>query len=126
MDFISHHPSSENDTTLPIRTAYFSEAEFSSVGSDDNRPMLVVLHGLSGGSYEIYLKHVIAPLVAAEGEKQWEACVINSRGCAMHKITSSVLFNARATWDIRQMIVWLRKTFPNRPLFGIGSVTFSL
>ncbi|KUJ19984.1 AB-hydrolase YheT [Mollisia scopiformis] len=119
VDFISR-PSPEKDTSLPIRTTYFIDDEFSSISSDDTRPMLVVLHGLSGGSYEIYLKHVIAPLVGAEGEKQWEACVINSRGCAMHKITSSILFNARATWDIRQMILWLRKTFPNRPLFGIG------
>ncbi len=113
-------PFPEKDDTLPIRTSYFSDEEFNAIGSTDSRPMLIALHGLSGGSYEIYLKHVLAPLVGAEGEKQWEACVINSRGCAMHKVTSSVLFNARATWDIRQMIVWLRKTFPNRPLFGIG------
>lgn len=121
VDFVST-PNSEKDETLPIRTTYFSEEEFNEIGSNDSRPMLVVLHGLSGGSYEIYLKHVIAPLVGAKGEKQWEACVINSRGCAMSKITSSILFNARATWDIRHMIVWLRKTFPNRPLFGIGLV----
>lgn len=38
----------------------------------------------------------------------------------MSKITSSVLYNARATWDIRQTVKWLRKTFPNRPLFGVG------
>jgi len=38
----------------------------------------------------------------------------------MHKITSSILFNARATWDCRQTVKWLRKTFPNRPLYGIG------
>ncbi|TWU72272.1 hypothetical protein ED733_002598 [Metarhizium rileyi] len=36
------------------------------------------------------------------------------------KITSGVLYNARATWDYRQTIKWLIKTFPNRPLFGLG------
>ncbi|TQS31831.1 hypothetical protein Golomagni_07875, partial [Golovinomyces magnicellulatus] len=36
------------------------------------------------------------------------------------KITSGLLYNARATWDIRQTVKWLRKTFPNRPLFGLG------
>lgn len=110
----------EVDDTLPIRTTYFTEEAFEGIASLDNRPMLVVLHGLSGGSYEIYLKHVLAPLIAAEGDRQWEACVINSRGCAMHKITSSILYNARATWDCRQTVKWLRKTFPNRPLFGAG------
>lgn len=121
VDFISQ-PFTEKDDTLPIRTTYFSENEFNDIGSNDTRPMLIILHGLSGGSYEIYLKHVLAPLVGAKGEKQWEACVINSRGCAMHKITSSILFNARATWDIRQTVLWLRKKFPNRPLFGAGYV----
>jgi len=38
----------------------------------------------------------------------------------MTKITTSVLYNARATWDIKQTVKWLKKTFPNRPLFGIG------
>jgi predicted alpha/beta-fold hydrolase len=38
----------------------------------------------------------------------------------MHKITTTVLYNGRATWDIRQVVKWCRKTFPNRPLFGIG------
>jgi predicted alpha/beta-fold hydrolase len=111
---------SESDSSLPIRTTYFNDEDFEGIASDDTRPMLVVLHGLSGGSYEIYLKHVLEPLVDAEGDKKWEACVINSRGCAKHKITSSVLYNARATWDTRQMVKWLRQRFPNRPLFGIG------
>lgn len=109
---------SKSDKSLPIRTAYFSDEEFNGMGSLDSRPMLVVLHGLSGGSYEAYLRHVLAPLIGKDGG--WEACVVNSRGCAQHKITTSVLFNARATWDIRQTVKWLRKTFPNRPLFGIG------
>ena len=119
VDFVTQ-PFSETDETLPVRTTYFSDAEYEKFGSSDTRPMLVALHGLSGGSYEVYLKHVLAPLVGASGELQWEACVVNSRGCAFHKITSSVLFNARSTWDCRQTVKWLRKMFPNRPLFGIG------
>jgi len=119
VDFTSK-PFSEVDDSLPVRTTYFSNDDFQGIASLDNRPMLVALHGLSGGSYEVYLKHVLAPLVGVDGEGKWEACVVNSRGCAMHKITSGVMFNARSTWDCRQTVQWLRKTFPNRPLFGIG------
>jgi len=119
VDFVTK-PNSGSDYTLPIRTTFFSDEEFEKIGSLDDRPMLVVLHGLSGGSYEIYLKHVLAPLTGVDVEGKWEACVVNSRGCAMSKITSSVLYNARATWDVRQSVSWLRKKFPNRPLFGIG------
>lgn len=102
---------------LPRRTKYYTDGEFANIGSDDNKPMLVILHGLSGGSHEIYLRHAIAPLL---GEGGWEACVVNSRGCAGSKFTSGVLYNARATWDIRQVVKWLRKTYPNRPLFRMG------
>ncbi|KAI7626201.1 hydrolase, alpha/beta fold family, partial [Hortaea werneckii] len=97
--------------------------------SEDTKPLLITLHGLSGGSYEVYLRHVIEPLIRAstgESSKQglsggdWEALVVNSRGCAGSKITSSILYNARATWDVRQVVKWARQTWPNRPLYGIG------
>ncbi|KAI9934105.1 hypothetical protein ASPWEDRAFT_105427 [Aspergillus wentii DTO 134E9] len=102
---------------LPERTSFFTQDELTALPSDDTKPMLVLLHGLSGGSHEIYLRHVVAPLVA---DGTWEACVVNSRGCAQTKISTGVLYNARATWDTRQTVKWLRKNFPNRPLFGIG------
>lgn len=109
-------PYEGTDETLPPRTIYYKDVEFDAIGSMDTKPMLVTLHGLSGGSHEIYLRHVLRPIVDAG----WEACVVNSRGCAKSKITTGVLYNARATWDVRQIVNWLRKTFPNRPLFGIG------
>jgi uncharacterized protein len=117
VDFVAE-PFTDTDSTLPPRTIYFKDIDFNAIESLDDRPMLVALHGLSGGSYEVYLRHVLAPLIGRDGG--WEACVVNSRGCAQHKITSCVLYNARATWDIRQTVKWLRKKFPNRPLFGIG------
>lgn len=116
VDFVVD-PYQEHDETLPPRTTYYTDDEFSNIDSDDNRPMVVALHGLSGGSYELYLRHVLHPLI---NKHNWTACVVNSRGCANSKITSPVLFNGRSTWDIRQVVHWLRKTFPNRPLYGVG------
>lgn len=117
VDFVVE-PYPDTDSTLPPRTTYFDEKEFGGIASLDNKPMLVALHGLSGGSYEVYLRHVLHPLI--QKEAGWEACVVNSRGCANHKITSPILYNARATWDCRQTVKWLKKKFPNRPLYGIG------
>jgi len=116
VDFVAREPAEAQDDSLPPRTTYFTEKEFAALPSDDKKPMLVALHGLSGGSYELYLRHVLAPLI----DDGWEACVVNSRGCANSAITSGVLYNARATWDVRQTVKWLQKVFPNRPLFGIG------
>lgn len=108
---------------LPPRTVPFTKAEWEEMeaGSQDTTPMLVTLHGLSGGSHELYLREVLAPLTKdAPDQQKWKACVINARGCAGSNITSGVLFNARATWDVRQLVKWLREKHPNRPLFGLG------
>lgn len=117
VDFVVK-PYEGSDNELPPRTTNYTKEEFANIASDDSKPMIVALHGLSGGSYELYLRHVLAPLVTEEGG--WEACVVNSRGCANSKITTPVLFNARATWDVRQTVKWLREKFPNRPLYGVG------
>ncbi|KAF2746731.1 medium-chain fatty acid ethyl ester synthase/esterase 1 [Sporormia fimetaria CBS 119925] len=117
VDFVVPVPEAfEPDEELPERTLYYSESEFEKVRKEDDTPMLVCLHGLSGGSHEVYLRHVVAPITAAG----WECCVVNARGCALSKITTPQMFNARATWDVRQTVKWLRETFPNRPLYGIG------
>ncbi|KAK5154386.1 hypothetical protein LTR04_006012 [Oleoguttula sp. CCFEE 6159] len=118
VDFVVHDASKEQDDSLPPRTTYYSDDEFAEIRSLDSKPMLISLHGLSGGSHEIYLRHVLAPLVTEEAG--WAALVVNSRGCAMSKITTGILYNARATWDVRQVVKWCREAFPNRPLFGIG------
>lgn len=99
VDFVSK-PFEETDPELPPRTVYYDDETFGSIASDDNKPMLIILHGLSGGSHEIYLRHAIAPLIDSGN---WEICVVNSRGCAKSKITTGVLYNARATWDVRQV-----------------------
>jgi hypothetical protein len=61
------------DASLPERTTYYSAEEFQDVARDDDKPMLVVLHGLSGGSHEVYLRQVVAPVTA----KGWECCVVS-------------------------------------------------
>ncbi|KAF1952004.1 AB-hydrolase YheT [Byssothecium circinans] len=104
------------DANLPERTTFYSEDAFHGIGSDDDTPMLISLHGLSGGSHEVYLREVLAPLAAAG----WAACVVNARGCALSRLTTPQLFNARATWDMRQTVHYLRNVFPNRPLYAVG------
>lgn len=123
VDFVVHESAKQVDETLPPRTTYYSESELEDLeqGSDDSKPMLITLHGLSGGSHEIYLRQVLAPLVEQSGETGgWEALVVNSRGCANSTITTGILYNARATWDVRQVVKWCRAKYPNRPLYGIG------
>ena len=118
VDFVISPPdrSEAEDENLPPRTRLYTEEEYRDLGGDDTTPMVIALHGLSGGSHEVYVRAVLEPLVKAG----WAACVINARGCAMSKITTGVLYNARATWDVRQLVHWCRKRWPRRELFGVG------
>lgn len=101
---------------LPERTTDFTSSEWDAMASKDSTPMIIALHGLSGGSHEIYLRETLAPLTASG----WAACVVNGRGCALSKITTPQMFSSRTTWDARQTIRLLRELFPNRPLYAVG------
>ena len=79
VDFVVK-PFDDSSNTVAKSTKMYTEDEFANIGSDDSKPMIVALHGLSGGSHELYLRHVLAPLVSEEGG--FEGCVVNSRGCA--------------------------------------------
>ncbi|CBX97042.1 similar to medium-chain fatty acid ethyl ester synthase/esterase 1 [Plenodomus lingam JN3] len=103
--------------TLPERTTNFLPEEWTSLPNPtDTTPMLIALHGLTGGSHEVYLRETLAPLTS----NGWAACVVNGRGCALSRITTPQLFNSRATWDVRQTIKYLHEIFPNRPLYAVG------
>lgn len=139
VDFVSRTPSTEDVKTVNPRTTLFDEDDwtrYQATGCVDSsaqqaevnkRPIIVALHGISGGSHELYLRQVLDPLVTgaatakdgAEGSA-WDALVVNARGCANSPVTGSRLFNARATWDVRQFLIWLRERFPNRLIFGVG------
>jgi predicted alpha/beta-fold hydrolase len=113
---VPEFPATEVGADLPPRTRHMPEDEH--LGAQDTRPMLIALHGLSGGSHETYLRAALHALLQKDPE--WTACVVNARGCALSKITSRQLFNARWTSDIRAAIAYLHSAFPNRPLFAIG------
>ncbi|MCJ1322642.1 hypothetical protein MMC15_007991 [Xylographa vitiligo] len=117
VDFVVPPSPAPADATLPPRTTFYTAREYEELGgADDSAPMVVVLHGLSGGSHEAYLRAVLQPLVAAG----WAACVVNARGCARSALATGVLYNARATWDVRQVVGWCRGRWPRRELFGVG------
>ncbi|BFZ61361.1 hypothetical protein YB2330_002426 [Saitoella coloradoensis] len=105
---------------LPPRTRFTTEDE-RHLTSDDSRPMLVALHGLSGGSHESYVRAVLAEITKEEvGGQRWAACVMNARGCALTKVTSPQFMNACWTEDIRQVMLFLRQRYPNRRFYGVG------
>ncbi|CAH0047796.1 unnamed protein product [Clonostachys solani] len=71
VDFVVDEYEGE-DAALFRRTTYFGEEEFKQFESEDDKPMAIIMHGVAGGSHEVYLRHAVAPLV----EAGWEACLV--------------------------------------------------
>ncbi|KAK0483599.1 Alpha/Beta hydrolase protein [Armillaria novae-zelandiae] len=85
-------------------------------------PIIVIQHGLTGGSYEAYVRAVLYPACTPveEGGLGYRAVVINFRGCAGVPITSSMLYSAGHTDDLRQALFYISHTYPEAPLLGLG------
>lgn len=95
------------------------------ISSDDSKPMLLMCHGLTGGSHESYLRSIIKCFLDSNhGENikgtDFIVCVLNSRGCCQSKITTAQLYNGGWTNDLRYCVQFLRKQFPNRSLYLMG------
>jgi len=88
----------------------------------DETPIVVILHGLSGGSHESYVRAILSPVIAPveEGGLGYRGVVVNFRGCAGVTLTTAQLYSAGHTDDIRQALMYLSYLYPKAPLLGVG------
>ncbi|KAF8521575.1 AB-hydrolase YheT [Hysterangium stoloniferum] len=89
---------------------------------DPETPILVVLHGLSGGSYEAYVRSIVATACAPKdkGGLGFRGVVVNFRGCAGVELTSAQLYSAGYTDDLRRALFYLSLKFPQAKMVGLG------
>ncbi|SCV68924.1 BQ2448_1944 [Microbotryum intermedium] len=88
----------------------------------DEQPILVVCHGLTGGSHESYVRDVLMRVTKPkyQGGLGWRGLVLNSRGCAGTPVTSAKLYSGGTTDDLRCALAFLGRLAPQAPLYGIG------
>lgn len=113
----------DNPPPSPPRLRYFRPEEITKIqnppASAADKPLLVLLHGLSGGSHESYIRSVVDQIT--QPEYGFDCVVLNSRGCARTPITTPQLFCGIWTEDIRKFIRLLRKEQPaNRRIYLVG------
>lgn len=103
---------------LPPRTEYLDPAKEQELLASD-KPLVIALHGLLGGSYELYIRAFLHEIT---GEPyNFDALVINARGCANHTITSPQLFNGLWTNDLRYLInEHIKEKWPHKQVYMIG------
>ncbi|KAJ7582736.1 Alpha/Beta hydrolase protein [Mycena floridula] len=114
-----------NRTYLRLRDGGTLGLDFAPVDASklaDDVPIIVIQHGLTGGSYEAYIRAVLVPACTPveSGGLGYRAVVVNYRGCAGVPITSQQLYSAGATDDYRQAIMYIASLFPKAPLLGLG------
>ena len=83
----------------------------------DDTPVLVVVHGVNGGSRERYIQHYIVNV-----RKAFECrCVVMvMRGLGGVPMTTPRCYNAGYTGDIRAVVQELHARYPKAPLLGAG------
>ncbi|RDB26320.1 hypothetical protein Hypma_006635 [Hypsizygus marmoreus] len=88
----------------------------------EDTPIIVVQHGLTGGSHEAYLRAILRPACTSieEGGLGYRAVVVTFRGCAGVPLTSPKLYTAGHTDDLRQALIYISHKYPNAPLLGLG------
>ena len=117
-DHLKYRPSSQKEE-LPPRTEFKNPNEHLINNDETDKPLLVVLHGLSGGSYESYIRAVLEKLI--EPPYNFDAVVLNSRGCAHHTITSPQLYNGLWTNDVRYLMnEVVAARWPNKRIYMMG------
>lgn len=79
-------------------------------------PIVLILHGLTGGSGEGYCKWMCSSIAA----KGWRSVVLNYRGCAGLELTSPTLYCASFTDDVHLAVEEIHHQFPNARLFAAG------
>ncbi|KAH7282286.1 hypothetical protein KP509_35G023600 [Ceratopteris richardii] len=82
----------------------------------DNSPVLILLPGLTGGSGDTYVRH----LLVRAWKQGWNVVVFNSRGCADSPVTSPQFYSASFTEDLRQVVKHVGHLFPNSRLYAAG------
>lgn len=100
----------------PVRTRYLTPDEIGKF--DEDKPLAIVLHGMSGGSHESYVRAMVNTL--SSDRYGFDCMVLNSRGCARTKITTPQLFCGISTDDVRRLVELVHKEQPKRRIYLIG------
>ncbi|KAJ0811218.1 putative alcohol O-acetyltransferase [Helianthus annuus] len=81
-----------------------------------NSPTLILLPGLTGGSGDSYIRHM---LMSAR-KKGWRVVVFNSRGCGHGPVTTPKFYSASFMGDISEVVDHVSSRYPDANLYAAG------
>ncbi|TIC25189.1 ARM repeat-containing protein [Wallemia mellicola] len=98
--------------TLSLKDAGSISLDFNNPGKSK---VLVICHGLTGGSHESYVRTVISQVA-----DDTTSVVVNFRGCANTTVTSPLLYSGGQTNDLRSALLYIKNCYPDAELIGMG------
>lgn len=81
-----------------------------------NSPILILLPGLTGGSDDSYVRHM---LLRAR-KHGWHSVVFNSRGCADSPVTTPQFYSASFTKDLCQVVEHVTVRYSESNIYAVG------
>ncbi|KAH3661411.1 hypothetical protein OGAPHI_006818 [Ogataea philodendri] len=108
----------ENYPKLHPRTRYYTRDEIADVHKSwaaNDLPIVLLMHGLGGGSHEVVVRSVVSRLHGVAN-----VAVLNCRGCSRSKITTPTMFSALHTDDLAETVDMLHKLFPSKQIHLVG------
>ena len=88
--------------------------------SEEERPIVVVCHGLNGGSNENYIRHFARALQQDPRLRGCRVVVMVARGLGGVPMLTPTPYNAGSTDDVRAAIAHLHARYPRAPLLLAG------
>lgn len=86
------------------------------INHSEQAGIVCIVPGLTGHGDELYVKNT-AQAALDEG---YNVIVINHRGGSKTPITSSKMYCAGSSWDLKEAIHGIKKLYPNQKLYGVG------
>ncbi|KAF9997496.1 hypothetical protein BGZ65_006926 [Modicella reniformis] len=117
----------ENQYIIPYHREFLSAPDGGIVSIDwapsftdkpaDDTPTLVLLHGLTGGSHEAYIRALVETMTKDHG---YRCVVFNARACAETELTTPLLYCGSWTDDLRMVVKHIRTILPEAKLMSVG------
>jgi predicted alpha/beta-fold hydrolase len=90
---------------------------------DPEAPILILLHGLTGGSHSKYVRH-FAEYMVQQAKKSnttiWRPVFFVRRGCGVNPITSPTPYSLCNLEDFQFVLNHIKQKYPKAPMYGVG------
>lgn len=100
----------------PINPNPFNNNTTKSIKYEDDKPIVIVHHGLCGHSRTEYLVHMVEHLT----KLHYKVVVVIGRGCGDIELTTSMPWSFNQTLDYQEVVDYIHSRHPQRQLYSIG------